>query len=811
LQEITPSGGGWTTDIRKDPVVITVTENGQGQLVASVLYPYGAASFRNQYGLTPAVVTPTATKTAEGATLPAGRFTFGLYHPNTRALVDTATNTAEGDIVFGDLTFDSAGTYVYEVREITPKSGGWTPDATVYTATVTVTDDGSGVLSSSISFDPSAPVFNNVYDPSDTSEDIYGYKVLDNWDGGEVTFEFALTQEDGTVVDTTTSSGGVIHFTTSALTSTGTYQYIMKETSTGGNGWTVDSATFPVTVTVTDDGSGKLISTVDYPNGTPTFVNHYETTPASIVLTGTKAAVGRTLAGNDFIFGVYDEEGNIQASAYNDESGAITFPEIYFDAAGVYNYTVRELSVDQDGWITDKNNYPVTITVVDNGDGTFSVSAVRYVRGMPTFTNHYTSNPASVTLYAAKYATGKGLQGGEFDFAVTDASGNVLCTATNDGSGSVSFPAVVFNETGVYNYNIVETTASGNGWTTDRTVIPVTVTVSDDGQGQLNASVSYPAGVPHFNNVYSQHTVAFNSNGGSAVASETVPSGNAATEPADPTKQGFSFCGWFTDAALTVPYDFDTPVTADITLYACWNAVVHEVDFDSKGGSAVDSQFVPDGYTADEPYPPTRDGYSFCGWYSDEYQTTKYDFNTPVTADLTLYACWYIDMHFVTFDSNGGSAVADQIVEDGEAATRPTDPTKEGYTFCGWFTDAALTVPYDFSTPVTADITLYACWKKIDPPSKAVHVACVKCVCGSMTAGQFCLQLHTKEGAFLATATPDQCGNIYFDSRLFAEGTHCYTLCLCPDRKKLCVTKADDGTITVHNPPVFTVDCRNNC
>jgi pilin isopeptide linkage protein/uncharacterized repeat protein (TIGR02543 family) len=570
LQETTPSGNGWTTDTRKDPVVITVSDNGQGALVASVQYPFGTAAFRNQYAPSPAVVTPTAAKTASGAALPAGKFTFGLYNHDTGALVDTATNTGSGNITFNNLTFTEPGVYTYQTREITPSTGGWTTDSTVYTAVVTVTDDGAGKLISNIEFTPSEPSFHNSYDPSDTSEDIFGYKVLNNWSGEEVSFDFALTEPDGTVVATTQNSEGLIHFTTSEISSAGTYNYILRETSEDGKGWTTDKNTFAVTVTVVDNGQGKLISTVDYPDGTPTFINTYQTTPASLELTGTKAAVGKELSGNDFIFGVYDEKGLIRSSAYNEADGTITFPAMFFDKAGTMNYTVRELSTDGEGWVTDKNEYPVTIEVVDNGDGTFSISTVRYTRGMPTFTNVYSYSPTAVRLYAAKYATGKAMEGDDFSFAVETKDGEVKAAATNDSHGSVSFPEIQFDRPGVYNYTILETTPPGNGWITDTSLIPVTITVSDNGQGALNAAVSYPDGVPLFYNAYADFTVNFISNGGSAVPDQSVPYGDVVQQPEDPTRPGFSFCGWFEDRALTVPYDFSQPVFSDITLYACW-------------------------------------------------------------------------------------------------------------------------------------------------------------------------------------------------------------------------------------------------
>ncbi|MDR0896817.1 MAG: InlB B-repeat-containing protein [Oscillospiraceae bacterium] len=741
MREISESGNGWTTDSRQIPVVITVTDNGMGSLVASVDHPFGVAAFSNTYATSPAVVTPVATKTASGAALPAERFTFGLYNFDTEALVDTATNTGDGRVTFGDLTFESPGVYTYQVREITPPGGGWTHDATVYTATVTVSDDGAGQLVSNIEFSPSEPSFHNTYDPEDTSEDIYGYKVLNNWSGEEVAFDFALTTPDGTPVATTQNSDGVIHFTTDMLSEPGTYHYIMKETSQGGNGWTTDPAEFPVTVTVTDVGLGVLHTAVEYPGGTPTFVNHYAATPASLDLTGTKLAVGKELTGNDFIFGVYDEEGNIRATAYNDAEGNIVFPAITFDRAGLYTYTVRELSTDQDGWITDKNEYPVTIEVVDNGDGTFSISTLRYVRGTPTFTNVYGVAPVTANLYAAKNATGKALVGNDFAFAVQNAQGTVVATAANNAQGSVSFPLLSFSEPGVYRFTLLETTPAGDGWKTDANQVPVVVTVTDNGQGALNAAVSYPEGVPIFNNEYSENTVHFEANGGTHTADQLVLYGNRLQRPDDPARLGYSFCGWFADPELTIPYDFNQPVIGPLTLYACWNPIEYEV----------------------------------------------------------------------FFDSNGGSEVPPQYVQYGGAAQRPADPYRVGYTFCGWFADPALTIPYDFSQPVTEPMTLYACWTWVAHP---IAIARKALVGAQLSARQFTFALYDSAGREVATATNDSQGNIAFSSRIFAEGTHVYTLREVGTRptpfyqydtrpRQITITASPNGEITASPMPTF--------
>ncbi|MFA5607454.1 MAG: leucine-rich repeat protein [Leucobacter sp.] len=207
------------------------------------------------------------------------------------------------------------------------------------------------------------------------------------------------------------------------------------------------------------------------------------------------------------------------------------------------------------------------------------------------------------------------------------------------------------------------------------------------------------------------YTVSFESGGGTAVPSATVRVMQPVAEPAAPTREGHTFTGWFTDAALTTPYDFSTAVTSDVTLYAGWEILVLTVSFDSGGGTAIDPVSVNYGDTAAEPADPTREGFTFAGWFTDADATDSYDFDAPVTDDLTLYAGWDVVVLTVSFDSDGGSPVAPQSVNYGDIAAEPAEPTREGFTFAGWFTDAALTTPYDFSTAVTSDVTLYAGWE----------------------------------------------------------------------------------------------------
>lgn len=159
-----------------------------------------------------------------------------------------------------------------------------------------------------------------------------------------------------------------------------------------------------------------------------------------------------------------------------------------------------------------------------------------------------------------------------------------------------------------------------------------------------------------------------------------------------------------------------TPKTArygysifEVEAYA--KPIVHTVTFEANGGSEMDSVIVVDGHTVKRPTQPTKDGYIFNGWYADEELTQAYDFNTAVTADVTLYAQW-LEKVTVTFETNGGSAVEAVELTKGSTVEKPADPTRSGYTFDGWFGDEELTEAYYFESLVEENITLYAKWTK---------------------------------------------------------------------------------------------------
>lgn len=183
--------------------------------------------------------------------------------------------------------------------------------------------------------------------------------------------------------------------------------------------------------------------------------------------------------------------------------------------------------------------------------------------------------------------------------------------------------------------------------------------------------------------------------------------------PTDPEKEGYVFAGWYTNVDLTDKYDFDSPVKADLKLYAKFESAAavetQTVTFMKDAETPFDTSVVKKGNTVGIPAEPTNDGYSFGGWYKDVNCTTVYDFNTPVNEDITLYAKW-LAKYTVSFDTDGGSTVETQTVVTGNKATKPTsNPTKKGYNFIGWYTDNTYTTEFDFgNTIITDNTTIYA-------------------------------------------------------------------------------------------------------
>ncbi|MCU6791576.1 InlB B-repeat-containing protein [Paenibacillus sp. WQ 127069] len=270
----------------------------------------------------------------------------------------------------------------------------------------------------------------------------------------------------------------------------------------------------------------------------------------------------------------------------------------------------------------------------------------------------------------------------------------------SNGGSAVSSQNVAFNEKATAPANPSRTGYTFGGWYTDE---------------GLTKAFSFGTAITVNTTLYAKwtlinYTVAFNSNGGTAVSSQSVGYDGIPNKPADPTRTGYTFGGWYTDAGLTTAYAFNTAITGNTTLYAKWTLNNYTVTFNSNGGTAVVSQTVSYNSKATTPTAPTRTGYTFGGWYKDVGLTTAYAFTTAITGNTTLYAKWTLNNYTVTFNSNGGTAVGSQTIGYNNTATTPTAPTRTGYTFGGWYKDSGLTTAYSFTTAITGNITLYAKW-----------------------------------------------------------------------------------------------------
>lgn len=226
---------------------------------------------------------------------------------------------------------------------------------------------------------------------------------------------------------------------------------------------------------------------------------------------------------------------------------------------------------------------------------------------------------------------------------------------------------------------------------------------------------------PNRTKVLEKYTVNFDTGDGNYIATLEIEEGEKASEPEVPKRDGYEFVGWMLNDEL---YDFSKEVEGDITLKAEWKELdptytYYNVTFAANGGTAFPRQVLVEGSLATDPGVPVRDGYNFKGWY---YNGEPFDFNTPITQDITLSAEWEEvpvnpedQTYTVRFNLGGGSgSFPTQTVKAGEKATKPSkNPTRSGYTFEGWKLGSAKGKTYTFNEAVNSNITIYASWKAV--------------------------------------------------------------------------------------------------
>ena len=224
------------------------------------------------------------------------------------------------------------------------------------------------------------------------------------------------------------------------------------------------------------------------------------------------------------------------------------------------------------------------------------------------------------------------------------------------------------------------------------------------------------------------YTVTFDANGGAlnSAAQVKVKDGAPVAKPDnDPARSGYVFLGWYTTAHFGgSQYDFEAPVTSDVTLYARWIKLV-TVTFNANKGTFSDGvttsqkSQVTLGSKVSKVEAPVRAGYKFAGWSLTPSGSVPYDFRLPVLVNFTLYAKWVkcserpVDTYTVTFDSRGGSEVDPYTdVVSGDTIDKPANPVKAGFVFAGWYTESD--DEWDFDNDVVeSDLTLHAVWTPV--------------------------------------------------------------------------------------------------
>lgn len=460
-----------------------------------------------------------------------------------KQVVKTVENGDKFD--FGEIEYTKPGTYTYLIAEATPSQNdaSWLPgfgySSASYRVTVTVKDSGDGTLSqpavkmeqtytddgvshedSPIEVADKIAKITNTYRPKGTSVTL---KATKRFTGGELAgsdFTFQLLDKDGSVVQTVQNEkDGKVAFAAIDYATPGDHDYTIKEVKGADSTIVYDAKGVKVHVKVTDEkGELKAVATYDGEKAVPTFTNTKPT--ADVTVEATKVLAGKDLTADAFTFGLYDQDGNEDARGTNDKNGKVKLTVKGLNL-GEYDYTLKEEKAGQsvDGVAYDAKEVKVHVKVEQNQDDNNKTKVTVTYDGTataPTFNNTYTAK-GSVELTATK--TIKVADGfdhttkpadGEFTFDLKDAAGNVIATAKNDANGKVCFTREfqLSDLDGAaskdFTYTIVEQPAAEPGMVYDNHALTYTVTVTDGGNGALNAKaiVTSASGSDTFTNTY---------------------------------------------------------------------------------------------------------------------------------------------------------------------------------------------------------------------------------------------------------------------------------------------------------------------
>ena len=483
-------------------------------------------------------VTLAAKKHFTGGELAGGDFSFALYKGDKAegTPIETVANDKDGNITFQAIGYDTPGDHDYTIKEVAGNDSTVVYDGKTVNVHVRVTDNKNGTLKAVATYggDKAVPIFTNAKPTAGATVEATKTLTGKALTGGA--FAFGLYDQAGNeVAKGTNDRGGNVKLAVENL-NLGEYDYTLKEEKAGQtvDGVVYDAKEVKVHVKVEqnqdDNNKAKATVTYDGKNDIPTFTNKYQPAGTSVALTAKKTYVKSdstpaALKGGEFTFNLY--EGDLTAeqlkdkqpiqTAENGEDGTVIFPAINYTKAGEYKYTIVERKGDLAYVTFDDTVHHAVVKVVDKA-GKLD-AAVAYdgdKADAPTFTNTYTAK-GSVELTATKVvAVAPGfthdtkLKGGEYAFELKDADGKVLATTTNKADGKISFTRhfELSDLDGAaskdFTYTIVEQPGAEPGMVYDNHALTYTVTVTDGGNGALNAKaiVTSASGSDTFTNTY---------------------------------------------------------------------------------------------------------------------------------------------------------------------------------------------------------------------------------------------------------------------------------------------------------------------
>ena len=537
-----------TVDVKKenDKLVATVTySGGDGEQKNTI------TNTQNKPKVSNAKVTLNLKKAFEGGELKGDDFEFVAKDSNDK-VVGTTKNKKDGSITFDNITVDHAGTFKYTITETKGSDKTITYSDKTITATVVVVEKDNALVVEQVTYsdgENATDTFTNKKEAPKTETTKASLQVKKLLKEGETTipltddqFEFVLKEGDNTLETAKNKANGTVTFKELTYTEEGTHTYTITENQ--GTDTSINYSKQMITATVeVKKVNDKLVATVTYSGGDAekgdTFTNtKTPPTPVPPTVKPTTAkfkakkvlaingSSDRTLKANEFTFLLKDQNGTLVDTKTNGENGDILFNPVSFNEAGTFTYTIVEQkpATPESAITYDESVHFVTVTVTKDENGQLNAD-VQYdgKKDTPTFTNTYTPptpvpptvKPTTAQFKAKKVLAINGssdrtLKANEFTFLLKDQAGTLVDTKTNGENGDILFSPVSFNEAGTFTYTITEQKPATpeSAITYDESVHTVTVTVTKDANGQLNADVQYDGkkNIPTFTNTYTPPT-----------------------------------------------------------------------------------------------------------------------------------------------------------------------------------------------------------------------------------------------------------------------------------------------------------------